>query len=243
MSLPNVPSITVLGKLTFEPTDPPRPLGTYVLQRVKPGLGNIESDPTRSLQLRLHAPRVDKNSAAQQARRARVAGAVADWHALDAPTKAEWRDRAKPRRITGFNAFVSAWLTGALGPSIDYIPAHGMRHPRAAAPVTPHARGVLRDHGTRAAFRPAAPYVPLPAGAPTHGTRYLRTTGTTPPHERGTLRDHGTRAAFRPAAPYVPLPSGAATHGTRRLHTAGTTPDHARGVLRDHGTRSRLRKV
>lgn len=209
MAIKNAPAISVLGKLTFAPTDPPRPLGTYVVQRVKPGLGNIVSDPTRTLQIRAHAPRIDKNSAAQQSRRTRVAGAVLAWHALDPAARAYWKERAKARRITGFNAYVSAWLTAEIGPGISYQPAHGTRRQRSAADVVSHQRGALLPHPVTS----------------------VRGTATTISGQRGAHRGHraGLRAIF--VAAVVVLPVGRATHGTRRLIVVAPLTAANRGAL------------
>jgi hypothetical protein len=114
MTIKNAPALQVLGKLTFEPDDPPRPLGTYVLQRVAPGLGNVASDPTGSLQLRAHTIGTDAKSPAQLAMRARVQAANAAWRDLDQAARDQWKARGQSRRITGYNAYVSAWLKGEL---------------------------------------------------------------------------------------------------------------------------------
>jgi hypothetical protein len=114
MTIKNAPALLVLGKLTFEPDDPPRPLGTYVLQRVAPGLGNVQSDPTGTLQLRVHTTGTDAKSPAQLAMRARVVAANAAWRALDATSRDQWKQRGASRSITGYNAYVSAWLKGEL---------------------------------------------------------------------------------------------------------------------------------
>jgi hypothetical protein len=107
-------SLVVLGKLTFAPTDPVLPYGTYVIQRVEPGTGNVTADPTLSLQIRRHVMPVDPNTEAQQVNRNKVRLAVTAWHALGADDKARWRTIGSPRNITGFNAYLSAWLRGTL---------------------------------------------------------------------------------------------------------------------------------
>lgn len=120
--------LQVLGKLTFQPTDPPLPFGTYVIQRVPAGTGNVTADPTGSLQIRRHVVGIDPNTLAQQANRWRVKQAVAQWHQLDAETKVVWRKRGHGRNITGFNAYLSAALKGEIyTPPFDpgYTPPAG----------------------------------------------------------------------------------------------------------------------
>ncbi len=92
-------SCQVLGKV-----------GAVVYQRVKPGLGNVASDPSMTLQVRRHVPTNTSNTPAQQARRARFANAVAAWHALDTATKQDYNQRANRQRVTGYNLFISERL-------------------------------------------------------------------------------------------------------------------------------------
>jgi hypothetical protein len=100
-------SLGVIGKLTFAPTDPPRPLATYVIQRVPPGTGNVMGSPDRSLQIRLHVVGENPNTPAQQANREKFAAGVVIWHTFDSDTKKEWTRRGHGRGISGFNAFMS----------------------------------------------------------------------------------------------------------------------------------------
>lgn len=126
--MPTEHCFQILGKLTFEPTDPPRPLDTYVIQRVPAGTGNVTSDPTGSLQIRRHVVGIDPNTPAQQANRAKVKAAVPMWHALTAEEKKAWRVKGEPRRISGFNAFLSAALRGLIDlppASTPYAPPAG----------------------------------------------------------------------------------------------------------------------
>lgn len=106
--------LQVLGKLTFTPVDPPLPFGTYVIQRVPAGTGNVTADPTGSLQIRRHVMPVDPNTIAQQANRWKVKQAVSQWHELAADAKLFWRKKASGRNISGFNAYLSACLKGAI---------------------------------------------------------------------------------------------------------------------------------
>lgn len=106
--------LQVLGKLTFAPTDPVLPFGTYVIQRVPAGTGNVTASPDLSLQIRRHVMPADPNTLAQQANRWKVKQAVAQWHALDAAAKTVWRKTGSGRNISGFNAYLSACLRGSV---------------------------------------------------------------------------------------------------------------------------------
>jgi hypothetical protein len=99
--------LSIKGTLTFEPTDPPRVLGKYVYQRVAPGLGNVTSDPTRSLQLRAHVTPTDPSTAPQLARRALFSQAVAAWQALSPSEKDTWRPEAAKRGLPAYQFFLS----------------------------------------------------------------------------------------------------------------------------------------
>ena len=85
-------------------------LGDVVYQRVKPGLGNVAEDPTRSLQVRRYVPNHPGNSPAQAVQRSKFAGATAAWRALTAEQKMAWNDDAKGRGVSGWNLFISAWM-------------------------------------------------------------------------------------------------------------------------------------
>lgn len=106
-------SLGIIGKLTFAPTDPPRPLGTYIIQRVPPGTGNVTGSPDRSLQIRRHVVGIDPNTEAQQANRSKFATAVIVWHTLSQADKQAWAKKGQDRRMSGFNAFVSNALKTA----------------------------------------------------------------------------------------------------------------------------------
>lgn len=100
----------IRGKLSFCPVNPPRPCGTYVYQRVRSGLGNVEGVAGDNLQLRAHVIPYDPKTAAQLARRALMAAAVALWHTFTPDEKKAWRAAGKARSLPGFNAWVSHYL-------------------------------------------------------------------------------------------------------------------------------------
>lgn len=95
------------GGLRFTPTDPPRPAGRYVYQRVLAGLGNVQADPTRRLQLRRWVQGTYSNTAAQLQRRAVFRLAAVSWRHLSVTDKAHWKALGKRRRITSYNAYIS----------------------------------------------------------------------------------------------------------------------------------------
>ncbi len=105
--------LLITKTLTFKPDDPLLPFGKYVFQRVAPGKGNIPSRPALDLQLRRHVVPPDPRTPAQLARRDKMRQAVLIWHGLSDAEKLEWKARGTARRISGFNAFVSAVLNGA----------------------------------------------------------------------------------------------------------------------------------
>jgi hypothetical protein len=102
--------LSIKGTLTFEPADPPRTLGKYVYQRVQPGLGNVASDPSKSLQLRAHTIPTDPQTAPQLARRAVFSNAVAAWQALSEAEKNSYAPEAAKRGLPAYQFFLSRYL-------------------------------------------------------------------------------------------------------------------------------------
>lgn len=103
-------SLAARGTLTFQPSDPPRPTGRYVIQRVAPGLGNVAADPERSLQIRAHVIPADPQTPRQLAARARFAAGVIAWHELPPTDRAYWYDQGPRHGLPAFNAFLSYYL-------------------------------------------------------------------------------------------------------------------------------------
>lgn len=115
-------SLAARGTLTFQPDDPQRPHGTYVLQRVRAGLGNIAADPTRTTQLRRWVKPADPSTPRQLAVRARFNAAVITWHALPQTDRDYWRDRGADIGLPAINAFVSYYCR--THPLEHYAPLH-----------------------------------------------------------------------------------------------------------------------
>lgn len=190
MTIQNAPGLLVLGKLTFEPSDPPRPAGTYVLQRVKAGLGNVASDPTGTLQVRLHVLPVDARSPAQLARRDRVRHANAAWHALTPAEVAYWKKRGASRHITGYNAYVSAWLRGEIAAPPFSGAAHGMRDPGRAPAIFYPPIGAVHAHGIRSRMFASRPAYHDAFTAAWHASTLHAAPEAMPSPDRGTLHGH-----------------------------------------------------
>lgn len=136
-------SLAARGTLTFEPDDPPRAPGKYVLQRVRPGVGNIASDPTRSTQLRSWVQPADPQTPRQLAVRARFHAAVIAWHLLPETDRVYWRNRGADIGLPAINAFVSYYCR--THPLTHYAPLHvtgipGSRYalPGRIVPGAPH---------------------------------------------------------------------------------------------------------
>lgn len=102
--------MTITKTLTFQPTNPPRPHGKYVFQRVAPGRGNVAGRPAWDLQLRAHVIPIDPMTPAQIARRDHFRAAVALWHASTNQDKEQWKKTAQNRSIPVFNACLSDLL-------------------------------------------------------------------------------------------------------------------------------------
>lgn len=100
-------ALLITKTLTFKPADPLLPLGKYVFQRVRPGYGNLPDRPALDLQLRRHVIPIDPKTAAQMARRALFAAAVARWRAPIGDDMERWKTNAQNRSIPVFNAAVS----------------------------------------------------------------------------------------------------------------------------------------
>jgi hypothetical protein len=221
MPVENAPGLRVLGKLTFEPTDPPRPAGQYVLQRVKAGHGNVASDPTGTLQVRAYVTGTNPRTPAQLALRARVRAGNVAWHALTDAEKAEWKPEGEARRITGYNAFISAFLRGLLsGPAFSGL-AHGMLRGPVARALVGQPLGEKRAHGIlRGPVAPATVHA-APGSYRTHTVHVPPRLTRAPDPVRGAM---------------LPVP---------RVHwlALSAMPGRTRGTLRAHGSTGRMRKI
>ena len=101
------------GKITFTPTDPPGPFGTYVYQGVEPGLGNVTNDPRARLQLRRRVIPTDPKTPPQLLNRQRWSEAMTAYNALPPLEKTALETTARPLKISGSNLWVKTWFATA----------------------------------------------------------------------------------------------------------------------------------
>lgn len=102
-------SAVVSGTINLTPTNPPRPAGRYVFQRVAPGLGNVAGAPNDALQLRRHVVPLDPKTLTQRARRAVMRWAVYKYRQASAAVRAAAQPHADRKKITLFNGWISSW--------------------------------------------------------------------------------------------------------------------------------------
>lgn len=103
-------SLDIKGTLTFEPSDPPRPLAKYVIQKTAAGCGNVAGDPAARLQVRAHVIPTDPQTAPQLARRATFAAAVAAWQALSSAEKQAAKIAADKSGLPAYQWFIGRYL-------------------------------------------------------------------------------------------------------------------------------------
>ena len=99
-------AIAVSGKIGAGANPATGEAETLVYQRVRKGLGNIETPGKFDLQLRRQGAIIDKQSPAQLQGRARIAAATAAWQALTPTERGAWKAQAERLTITGYNLFV-----------------------------------------------------------------------------------------------------------------------------------------
>jgi len=87
-------------------------IGNVVYQRTQRGHGNVEGDPTRTLQVRRYVATKPPGTPHQQEHRARFRAAVHAWHALTPEQQKSYKQRASRRAILGFNLFISEYMRG-----------------------------------------------------------------------------------------------------------------------------------
>lgn len=81
-------------------------IGDIVYQRVRKGLGNIETLGRHDLQIRRLGSRIDNPSPRQLQSRARIAAATVAYQALSELERGAWRERTSKKHSTGYNLFV-----------------------------------------------------------------------------------------------------------------------------------------
>lgn len=111
MPLPTYPVwLNLTGTVYLCPVSPPLPCGKYVFQRVRAGLGNIETDPSRSRQMRRWVIPADPMTAPQLARRSKFRDGVQAWQSFTDAQKAAWADAARSSGLPAYNYFLSYFL-------------------------------------------------------------------------------------------------------------------------------------
>lgn len=102
--------LTIVGTLKFKPDDPLLPLAKYTFQRTAPGKGNISNRGVFDLQMRRHVIPIDHKTQPQLAKRFAMKSAVSAWHTATQKERNAHKNNANKRKITIFNAFISAYL-------------------------------------------------------------------------------------------------------------------------------------
>lgn len=115
---PLTTALEINGILTCTPEGTGKPLGKYVFQRTKPGLGNTPGDKTKTRQIRRWVQGANPRTPAQMRQRARFAEGVAEWHTLAPEQRAAWKKIGRPRSLNGFQAFMRNWCLTTI------LPAH-----------------------------------------------------------------------------------------------------------------------
>lgn len=83
-----------------------------VVQLVAAGLGNGRMTGKRQYQVRRHCQHpMQPNSPEQLAWKDKFSAATAAWKALTEEERAVWRREAKPKKRTGWNLFISRYLS------------------------------------------------------------------------------------------------------------------------------------
>lgn len=81
-------------------------IGEIVYQRVRKGLGNVETHGRHDLQIRRQGTRIDNPSQGQLKSRMRIAAATAAYQALSEQEREIWKKQTTRKHCTGYNAYV-----------------------------------------------------------------------------------------------------------------------------------------
>lgn len=101
---------TIIGTVTEPDPDNPGQFVRVVYQRARRGHGHYPHSETRDLLRRRYVVPATSAAPASVACRARFRAAVAEWHTMDAAARAPFEEIGAARQITGFNAWVSAFV-------------------------------------------------------------------------------------------------------------------------------------
>lgn len=103
------PVISISGILSGVPFNTTKPLGKYVYQKTKKGLGNIDGDQSKRQQVRTWTTGTLRHTVKQQPYRLRFATGVATWAGMTAPQKETWRSPGRKLKLNRFQAFMRDW--------------------------------------------------------------------------------------------------------------------------------------
>lgn len=101
---------TVIGTVTEPDPDNPGQFVRVVYQRARRGHGHYPHSDTRDLLRRRYVVPATSTAPASIACRARFSAAVNEWHSMDAAARAPFEAAGAARQISGFNAWVSAFV-------------------------------------------------------------------------------------------------------------------------------------
>lgn len=116
-------SIRSRGKITEPTTTDTSQPERFAYQSVRAGLGNVPTDPTRTLQRRRIVTPADPQTPHQRAIRNRIAEATAAWQNAAPSVRAEYRNLATTEPINPFQLWVKHWCaTHQIDPSTYALP-------------------------------------------------------------------------------------------------------------------------
>jgi len=104
-------SLRITGTLTCAVPDASKPLGRYVFQRTRQGHGNVATDTTRTLQIRVWSAGTNPQTPAQQINRAAFADAVAAWQLLPSADRAQLRLDAVGTNMNAYQLWLKRSMT------------------------------------------------------------------------------------------------------------------------------------
>ena len=106
----NQKNLDIRGTVTECPPITPTTGEKVVYQKTGKGFGNISNGGRYDRQRRRYVIPADPRTAAQLARRAKFASAIATWQVMSEEQRDEWKAQAQKRKISSFNAFISAYM-------------------------------------------------------------------------------------------------------------------------------------
>lgn len=102
--------LSISGTIAEPNPDPQLPPVKWVYQRTAPGMGNLENVPNRDRQRRAYVIPADPQTPAQLNQRAKMAAAITAYRNDQSPYDQQARVIQQERRITYYQAWISAYL-------------------------------------------------------------------------------------------------------------------------------------